>query len=396
MTPSRRHFFTKLFSGMFFVPFCTQTEPTYGQNTFVETDYGTPNQDKAVLMAVGDIMMHKGNILGGYDPKTDSYDYSPYFEYIKPIFRKADWVFGNLETCLAGKNSKLYLGNNKWEKGYTAWPFFNAPEVLAENLRDAGFTIISTANNHTMDRGTDGIVATINSLDCAGLQHTGTFSSPEDRDTIMISKKRGINMAFFAYTYSTNGIHVPDDKKYMVSRIEPDLMERDFARAREAGADCITCYLHFGKEYSEKPSEYQISAARRILDQGADILLGSHPHVVQPYEIVTSGDGSTKVIMYSMGNFLSNMNRGYEDIGVIFCVGLTTKNGCKNCGISDIETILTRVYKYYDGTRRTYRIIPIRDMLENRSRYNVSDTFYYDTEKKLEGMERHLISMLDI
>ncbi|MBN1294442.1 MAG: CapA family protein [Candidatus Latescibacteria bacterium] len=378
------------------MPFCAQAPPSFGQNSFVETDYGTSNQDKAILMAVGDIMMHKGNILGGYDPKTDSYDYTPYFEYVTPIFQKADWVFGNLETCLAGKDSKLYLGNNKWEKGYTAWPFFNAPEVLAGNLKDAGFTILSTANNHAMDRGTDGIIGTIDTLDKAGLQHTGTFTSPENRESVLISKKRGVNMAFFAYTYSTNGIHVPEGKEFMVNRIEPDLMERDFIRAREAGADCITCYLHFGREYSALPSEYQISAARKILDQGADIVLGSHPHVVQPYEIVTSENESKKVIIYSMGNFLSNMNKGYEDIGVIFCIGLTPENGCNNYRISDIKTILTRVYKYYDGGKRTYRIIPIRDMLENRNRYNVSDTFYYDTEKKLEEMERHLASMLEI
>jgi len=395
MTTSRRHFFTGLFSCIFFLPWKAHSATSQSTISSGTTSAGVSNSDTAVLMAVGDIMMHKGNILGGYDPDTGSYDFSPYFEYIKPILKKGDWVIGNLETCLAGKNAKLYLGNNEWEKGYTAWPFFNAPEVLAKNLKDAGFTIISTANNHALDRGVDGIMSTIDNLDGAGLMHTGTFSSHSDHNTVRLSQKKGITMAFCAYSYSTNGIRIPEGREYMVDLIDMEQIGQDFERAREAGASCITCYLHYGREYRRNPDDFQLATADKVLVLGADIILGSHPHVVQPYKIVTEENGRKKIIVYSLGNFLSNMKRGYEDIGVIFSIGLTREKSCINSRISDITTLLTRVYKYYSGNRLTYRIVPIKNMLENRSNYTVSDSFYNDTEKKYEVMNRHLHSMLD-
>lgn len=395
MDKARRHFFTKLFSGIFFVPFAMRPETVCGQNGSGTTGASDSNSETAILMAVGDIMMHKGNILGGFDPATGVYDFSSYFEYVKPILKQADWVIGNLETCLAGKDAKLYLGNNEWEKGYTAWPFFNAPEILAKNLKDAGFTIISTANNHSLDRGVDGIIYTIDNLVGAGLMHTGTFSSHDDRNTVRLSQKNGIIMAFCAYSYSTNGIRIPEGSEFMVNLIDMEQIRLDFERAREAGAGCITCYLHYGHEYRRIPDDFQLATAEKVLGLGADIVLGSHPHVVQPYKIVTDGNGNRKVIVYSLGNFISNMKRGYEDIGVIFSIGLKREKSCINCRISDITTILTRVYKYYSGNKLTYRIVPITNMLENRSNYTVSDSFYNDTEKKYEIMNRHLHSMLD-
>ncbi len=395
MSISRRHFFTRLFSGIFFVPFNVRSEMSIDQNGSGTTGAGVSNPDTAVLMAVGDIMMHKGNILGGYDPDTGSYNFSHYFEYVKPVLTKADWVIGNLETCLAGKDAKLYLGNNEWEKGYTAWPFFNAPEVLATNLKDAGFTIISTANNHSLDRGVDGIITTNDNLDSAGLMHTGTFSSHGDRNTLRLSQKKGITMAFFAYSYSTNGIRIPERSEFMIDLIDMEQIGQDFEKAREAGAGCITCYLHYGSEYRRTPDDFQLATADKVLALGADIILGSHPHVVQPYKIVAENNGRKKVIAYSLGNFISNMKRGCEDIGVILSIGLKWKKSCINCRISDINTLLTRVYKYYSGNRLAYRIIPIKNMLENRSKYTVSDSFYNDTEKKYEIMNRHILSMLD-
>lgn len=202
-------------------------------------------------------------------------------------------------------------------------------------------------------------------------------------------------MAFCAYSYSTNGIRIPEGKEYMINLIDLEQIGQDFKRARAAGASCITCYLHYGHEYRRTPDDFQLAAADNVLALGADIILGSHPHVLQPYKIVTGDNGKRQVIVYSLGNFISNMKRGYEDIGVIFSVSLTREKSCIQSRISDITTLLTRVYKYYSGNKRTYRIVPIEHMLENRSEYNVSDAFYKDTEKKYESMNCHLHSMLD-
>jgi poly-gamma-glutamate capsule biosynthesis protein CapA/YwtB (metallophosphatase superfamily) len=344
----------------------------------------TSNVRRVTLIAVGDIMMHMGNIKGGYCSDTDSYDFSEYFECIKPMLKEADWVIGNLETKLAGKDVLLPVGQGKYVSGYTAYPFFNAPEELAYNLWEAGFTFLSTANNHTMDRGIVGIGKTNAVLTQAGIMQTGTFTSPSDHDSVRVIEKNGIRIAVFAYTADTNGIPIPEGKGYSVNRIVFDQIAQDFQRASDLHVDFITCYLHFGEENKRLPNIYQRMIADSLLSIGADIILGSHSHVVQPYIIYTTTNNRKKVIIYSMGNFLSNQMSLYNSIGMMYKITLETNASSDDSQITTIEPIPIRVYRFCKDERYAYRIIPISDMLTHKNKYFISDAYIHESESLYE------------
>ena len=196
---------------------------------------------KVTVMAVGDIMMHGSNIRCGYDHKTKTYDFSPYFEHVTPVFKDADWVLGNLETRLAGKDAR-----------YTGYPLFNAPDELASALKKTGFTMVTTANNHCLDRRKAGVIATNRVLDKAGLLHTGSFESQKDHDRVRILKKNGLKMAVLAYTYGTNGLPIPKGDDYLVNLIDFTRIKEDLVRAKAKRPDFIACAIHFGNEYARK------------------------------------------------------------------------------------------------------------------------------------------------
>jgi poly-gamma-glutamate synthesis protein (capsule biosynthesis protein) len=142
---------------------------------------------------------------------------------------------------------------------------FNSPAELGHTLKDVGFTAVSTANNHSLDRKESGILQTIKHLDEAGLLHTGTFASPEERDEPLLLKKDGFTLALLSYTYGTNGIAIPDGKPYMINLIDPELIKEDIARAREKGADLVAVALHFGVEYQRQPNEAQKKTAEQCI-----------------------------------------------------------------------------------------------------------------------------------
>ncbi|HEY0829435.1 MAG TPA: CapA family protein, partial [Bacilli bacterium] len=254
---------------------------------------------QATLVAVGDVMMHSPQITAGYDKATQTYNYDSFFSEVKAILSTGDWAVANLETPLAGK-----------EAGYSGYPQFNAPAELADAMKNAGFNIITTANNHSLDRREHGVINTLEHLHARGLTTVGTAISQTDANKITIVTKNEISMAILAYTYGTNGIPIPEGKDYLVSLIDEEKMIQDIARAREQGVDLVTIVLHFGLEYQRQPNEQQKQLVEHLIKAGADIILGSHPHVVQPYQFIdTVGiDGLMKrgLAIYSMGNFISN------------------------------------------------------------------------------------------
>lgn len=307
------------------------------------------------VMAVGDIMVHDQQLEGAWNPASKSYDFLPSFEHVKPLFQEADWVIGNLETTMTGKEAR-----------YTGYPMFNSPETLAQTLVDVGFTAVSTANNHSLDRKEQGVLKTIEHLDQSGLLHTGTFRSAEERDESLFLTKDGLTMALLSYTYGTNGIPIPEGKPYLVNLIDPDLMKKDIARAREK-ADLVAVALHFGDEYARLPNAFQKQTAELCLQYGADLILGAHPHVVQPYEWkkVTLEDGRehTGLIAYSLGNFISAQRWDYKDVGAILKLSLYKgENG--DAKIESAEMIPTYVYFSRQKGKRSYVIYPVPQTLE--------------------------------
>lgn len=345
-----------------------------------------PVFSEAVWIGVGDIMSHMPQLPGAYDQATKSYNFDPYFAEVKPILEQGDWVMANLETPIAGADI-----------GYSGYPTFNAPNELAEALRNAGFNLLSTANNHSLDKGEKGVLRTLELLKELELQAVGTASSPEEAEQLIIVEKNGIRMGFLAYTYGTNGIPIPQGKPYLVSLIDEQKMIADIERLREGGADVITIALHFGVEYQLTPNEEQKRLARVLVAAGADIIAGSHPHVVQPYEIIETNDknGTPKqaLIMYSMGNFISNQRGESKDYGVIFKVNIRKNMNEGTIALTDVEAIPTWVHRYKPDQAFRYRILPVEQTIAAESDKLLTPSDYATLKKDYEQLRERLDSM---
>lgn len=264
------------------------------------------------LMVAGDMMSHIPITKDAYVADTGTYDYSHMLEDAAAQLSGADYALANLETVLAG-------GPN-----YSGFPTFNSPDALAFDAKEAGFDLLSTANNHSRDQGLDGIYRTLDVLDEVGLAHVGTYRSQEERDQnhgIHVADVGGISVAFLSYTYGLNGFRLDSDKMYAVNLFNLDyyttlanpdyeLLKADLEAARALDTDLIAVIIHWGVEYQNAPNSHQTSLAQFLVEQGADLVLGSHPHVLQPYETITATgwDGQERqgFVIYSLGNFISN------------------------------------------------------------------------------------------
>lgn len=277
-----------------------------------------PEDWEFTIVSTGDIMMHMPQTNAGRQA-DGGYDYTFMFEKVAPILHDADLVIGNLEVPLAGEAA-----------GYSGYPMFNAPSVLAKNLKEAGFDVLTTANNHCLDKRFDGLSATLDTLDAEGLLHTGTARTAEEQQTILMNEVAGVKIAYIGATYGTNGINPPKDKKFSVDYIDQNALLDKIAQARAQGAQYVIVMLHWGVEYQPNPNKEQTALARTLLRGGADLILGNHPHVLQRGEAVrveelmassagddpnarvdlslsrASGKDLTKFVMYSQGNFVSN------------------------------------------------------------------------------------------
>ncbi|KAE9636960.1 MAG: hypothetical protein PWP07_1398 [Epulopiscium sp.] len=257
-----------------------------------------PKVYSARMRVVGDIMVHKWQLWEAYDSSSNTYNFDRQFELIKSELVAADITIGNLETTFGGK-----------ERGYSDYPRFNTPDALATTLKDAGFDLLTTANNHTMDTNAPGAIRTLEVLDQLGLEHAGTYRSQEESEKMQLKVVNGISFVFLSYTYGTNGIPVPKDLPYLVNLIETEKMKADIKKAEELSPDFIVVNLHFGEEYQKYPNETQKELVDELFDAGADIILGGHPHVIQPMEVrkIIRSDGTEErgFVIYSLGNFIS-------------------------------------------------------------------------------------------
>lgn len=349
---------------------------------------------EAELIAVGDIMMHSPQITAGYDPVAKTYSYDSFFTEVQPILSKGDWVWGNLETPLAGADLK-----------YTGYPMFNAPPELASALKNAGFNIITNANNHSLDRREQGVLRTLDRLKEQGLITKGTAASQEEADKPVIVEKNGIAMGILAYTYGTNGIPIPQGKPYLVSLIDEQRMSDDIAKLRAAGADVVTVAVHFGLEYQREANEQQKDIAKKLIAAGADIILGSHPHVVQPYEMVEAeaADGSkhSGLVIYSLGNFISNQTGRTTDYGLILSVKIKKHFPDGGIELTDIDAMPTWVHIYEKSNgnskakgKKQYRILPLEPLLAERNDPLLKAKDYDILNKSLQAMKQHVESYM--
>lgn len=324
-----------------------------------------PIEDKEVknisILAVGDIMFHMPQVYGARLGQN-SYDFNDSFKYVKKYIEDSDIAIANFETVVAGNH-----------KGFSGFPRFNSPIETVEALENAGFDILSTANNHSIDQGVEGIISTIDRIEENGMKNIGTYR--DERRDGLIKDENGIKLGFLSYTYGLNGLEalLPRDKSYMVNLIDEELIKEDIAKLREEDVDLTIVFIHWGKEYKRQASDYQKELGRKMLSWGADIILGSHPHVIQETEVINH-EGKDKYIIYSMGNFLSNQRREtienpYTEDGVM--VLLSIEKIDDNTNINSIEYIPTWIHRYSKGNRYAYEILPVEDMLKDENYISV-------------------------
>lgn len=299
------------------------------------------------IAAVGDVLPHQ-SILDSAEQEDGRYDFWSIFAPVAPYIRAADYAVANLETRFAGPGP-----------GYSGYPQFNTPDQLASVLKSSGFDMAATANNHALDQGWEGLVRTLDQLEAAGLKHVGTNRSLNEREKPVVVNVQGIDVAFLNYTESLN-LAVPEEHQaYAVNMLDPDVVARDAALARMYGADIVIALLHYGIENRRYESEAQREVSEEILSRGVDVILGAHPHMVQPIDhlLLPTWKISDKYVAYSLGNFLSAQRIQYADSGVIAYVHITRKD--LRTYVTGISYLPVYVQRSSSNDLVRYRILPV-------------------------------------
>lgn len=268
----------------------------------------------ARIRMIGDIMVSTAQ-LEAAKQFDGSYDFLPEIAYVADSLRDSDLTIGNLETTIGKYKDMKYSG----------YPMFNTPESLLDALKECGVDFLTLANNHMLDRYFDGMKNTVNVVESYGFGFVGAYRTRQERETgACIQEVNGIKLGFVAYTHSTNTMETacsPDVKEYGVPYIQKADFKGDIQRLKDAGADVIIALPHWGDEYIQQPDGNQIYYAGKLASAGADIILGSHSHMVQPmeYKVFTDANGVGREVfaIFSMGNFISDMTKKYTDSGII-------------------------------------------------------------------------------
>lgn len=302
-------------------------------------------QDSTIsFLFMGDIMGHQSQINSAFNPQTNTYDYYNVFKEVSPIFKSVDFAIANLEVTLAGRP-------------YKGYPQFSSPDELAIACKNSGINVLTTANNHSCDRGTKGILRTIKVLDSLGIRHTGTFSCQDERErnNLLIINKNGIKVGILNYTYGTNGIEVKEPA--IVNKISHSLIASDIQKSKRENLDKLIVVIHWGLEYKTSPNENQINLAKFMFKKGVDIIIGSHPHVLQRMEYHQEKENAKeRLIVYSLGNFVSNQRTSPRDGGAM--IRFTLKKQNNKVSIKDYGYHLTWVNKAIINGKAKFQIIP--------------------------------------
>ena len=310
-----------------------------GDDGFLDSDYadedfsdmidaapsngGASGLRSARIRAVGDLMVHKKQLEIALQD-DGAYDFHPQYALIAASLADADYTIANLETT---------VGQYK-DKNYSGYPRFNAPETLLETVRDAGVDFLTLANNHMLDRLGEGMAGTVDLVERYGFAHGGANRSQAEKDTPVVVDVNGIKLGFLCYTQMTNDMEEKCTSKVVkfgINYLKKATFIKDVQRLRAAGAEVVIALPHWGSEYERQPGHTARSVAKKLVAAGVDIVLGSHPHVVQPIQYIKAqgADGQTRIglVAYSLGNFISNMTERYTDSGIILDFTLREKAG---------------------------------------------------------------------
>lgn len=331
------------------------------------------------LTAVGDVMAHSPQLKAQYDSNSNTYSFDNNFKYIKKYIETSDLSIANLETTLAGEDI-----------GYSSYPTFNTPDAIASALKNTGFDIISTINNHTFDKGSHGFDRTLSVLKELNFETVGTKSNVYDDDYI-IKDINGIKLGITSYSYGDiinsdkylNGIKISDECKeraniFSSSNVNDAFNTINNTISKLNDTDIQILIIHWGNEYQRVPSKFQSELAQLLSDAGVDIIIGSHPHVVQPVEMIKSSDGSNEtLIVYSLGNLISNQRKetlgnSYTEDGLIISIDINKDSSNSDAYVSNVKCIPTWVNKYSDNNKFVYEVVPIEDKVTLNTMENLS------------------------
>lgn len=302
---------------------------------------------EASMVGIGDILLHD-TVYNDFRVEGEAFDFAPLFEHVKPYIDPADFAFVNQETNIGGV-----------EIGLSSYPNFNSPYEIARDLINVGFNMFSRANNHTLDKGEDGVLAAQKHWETfEGIITSGSTDSVEKREQIPVIEQNGIKVALLSYSYGFNGHRLPEDKPYLANEFDYEIARSDIEKAKSV-ADAIVVSMHWGVEYSNIPSEMQKEQAQWLADQGVHIILGTHPHVLQPVDLLTGQHGNKTLVAYSLGNFVSGQK------GLDRLVGAILKFNIKKTTIGNVTTIeienpqLMPTYNYAKQAGQEYDVIPL-------------------------------------
>ena len=333
--------------------------------------------DRLSFIFAGDIMGHSFQYKAAYEPITDTFNYDVCFKAIKPYLENSDYAMANLEVPLAGPP-------------YSGYPNFSSPDALLDALKNAGYNIILTANNHILDFGKPGLERTISTIKNRNLLYSGCYINEQERDSVypLILEKKGLRVALFNCTYLMNSMSVTPPNR--VNGLDTIEIRNDIRRAEAKGVDFKIVVVHWGNEYQLEASGQQQEYARFFTRQGIDLVIGSHPHVVQNKDVFLSKDSLGVPIFYSLGNSISNQRKPNTDGGVMVKVEIDTKSAM----IVESSVIPVYIHKGVLNGVYQYHLIPTTEYLQNPSKYVIEEAdqaalLYFDreTRKRLSNIE---------
>lgn len=368
--------------------------PSPTDGTEVPTEEAPQLVSTATVLSTGDILMH-GKVINSGKQDDGSYNFDSIFQYVKSYAQAADFSVANLETTLCGTdNGYAYAGN----------PKFNCPDAIVDSLKGAGFDMLLTANNHADDTSLVGYKRTLNVVREKGLDTLGTYLSADEQKWT-IEEVNGIKIGMVCYTYSDgfsqNGYPLLNYNEvgengilnYFTYDKLPEFytqLQGYLDEMQAAGAEATVVYLHWGEEYKwktgEGPNANQTAMAQKLCDMGVDVIVGGHPHVVQPVDLLTSGtDAEHKtIVLYSMGNAVSNQRKeemqqseptGHTEDGVLFCVTFAKYSDGSVC-VDSAELIPTWVNMHANSGSTEYNILPLEESTaaQWQAQFGLTDT----------------------
>ena len=330
----------------------------------VENKHKTPKKYSFDLFMVGDALIHSA-IYEDAKNADGSYDFKPMLKYIKPISSQYDLAYYNQETILGGA-----------DLGYSNYPLFNSPDEVGDAFVDAGFNLVSLATNHTMDKGERGVLHSVNYWSKqTNVVWDGQRESAEEREKIRVYECNGIKYAFFSYTTWTNGLETPDGKEYLNNVYSPEKVKNDIEKVKDK-VDIVIVAMHWGTEYSMGVSSEQQQIANYLSSLGVQLIIGTHPHVVEPIEYINNGK---TLVIYSLGNFISDQE-GIERLTGLMMEVTINKVETDTESIVTVDSPRTELI-YTDsnyGNKRSFKVYPY-SKLDDSILLNYQN--YYDEYK---------------